>query len=134
MSSADNRCKQFGPRVGLTKCQALSGSRLFDILMIFFKEFFKKVDFQKKISRWQKKKHAKLPKESFIFQVDSKIILGLTGVSIVLLSVAASVGFYSYMNVPMTLIIIEVVPFLVLAVGVDNIFILVQTYQVCWFL
>ena len=50
--------------------------------------------------------------------------------SIVLLSVAASVGFYSYMNVPMTLIIIEVVPFLVLAVGVDNIFILVQTYQV----
>ena len=66
------------------------------------------------------------------FQVDSKIILGLTGVSIVLLSVAASVGFYSYLNVPMTLIIIEVVPFLVLAVGVDNIFILVQTYQVSW--
>lgn len=61
--------------------------------------------------------------------IDSKITLGLTGVSIVLLSVAASVGFYSYMNVPMTLIIIEVVPFLVLAVGVDNIFILVQTYQ-----
>ena len=66
----------------------------------------------------------------FNFQIDSKITLGLTGVSIVLLSVAASVGFYSYLNVPMTLIIIEVVPFLVLAVGVDNIFILVQTYQV----
>jgi len=48
----------------------------------------------------------------------------------VLLSVAASVGLYSYIGVPMTLIIIEVVPFLVLAVGVDNIFILVQTYQV----
>ena len=63
-------------------------------------------------------------------QIDSKITLGLAGVSIVLLSVAASVGFYSYMNVPMTLIIIEVVPFLVLAVGVDNIFILVQSYQV----
>ncbi len=29
-----------------------------------------------------------------------------------------------------TLIIMEVVPFLVLAVGVDNIFILVQHYQV----
>lgn len=30
---------------------------------------------------------------------------------------------------PATLIIIEVIPFLVLAVGVDNIFILVQDYQ-----
>jgi len=63
-------------------------------------------------------------------QIDSKISLGIIGVTIVLLSVAASVGFYSYVGVPMTLIIIEVVPFLVLAVGVDNIFILVQTYQV----
>ncbi|KAH3710433.1 hypothetical protein DPMN_069915 [Dreissena polymorpha] len=61
--------------------------------------------------------------------IDSKILLGITGVVIVLLSVAASVGFYSYLGVPMTLIIIEVVPFLVLAVGVDNIFILVQKYQ-----
>ncbi|KAJ8322225.1 hypothetical protein KUTeg_000696 [Tegillarca granosa] len=34
-----------------------------------------------------------------------------------------------YIGLPATLIIIEVVPFLVLAVGVDNIFILVQTYQ-----
>ena len=47
-----------------------------------------------------------------------------------LLSVAASLGTYSYFGVPATLIIIEVVPFLVLAVGVDNIFILVQAYQV----
>ncbi|XP_053383047.1 NPC intracellular cholesterol transporter 1-like [Mercenaria mercenaria] len=61
--------------------------------------------------------------------IDSKVTLGLSGVTIVLLSVASSVGFYSYCGVPMTLIIIEVVPFLVLAVGVDNIFILVQTYQ-----
>ncbi|XP_052763831.1 NPC intracellular cholesterol transporter 1-like isoform X1 [Mya arenaria] len=61
--------------------------------------------------------------------IDSKITLGLIGITIVLLSVAASVGFYSYVGIPMTLIIIEVVPFLVLAVGVDNIFILVQTYQ-----
>ena len=30
---------------------------------------------------------------------------------------------------PATLIIFEIIPFLVLAVGVDNIFILVQTYQ-----
>ena len=63
------------------------------------------------------------------YQVDSKITLGVGGVIIVLLSVAASIGFYGYTGVAATLIIIEVIPFLVLAVGVDNIFILVQTYQ-----
>lgn len=61
--------------------------------------------------------------------VSSKITLGLGGVVIVLASVAASVGLFSYVGVPATLIIIEVIPFLVLAVGVDNIFILVQGYQ-----
>lgn len=61
--------------------------------------------------------------------MDSKITLGIGGVIIVLLSVVASIGFYGYVGVPATLIIIEVIPFLVLAVGVDNIFILVQTYQ-----
>ena len=49
---------------------------------------------------------------------------------IVLLSVAASLGFFSFVGEPATLIIIEVIPFLVLAVGVDNIFILVQSFQV----
>ena len=63
-------------------------------------------------------------------QVDSKIMLGLAGVTVVCTSVLASIGFFSYVGVPATLIIVEVVPFLVLAVGVDNIFILVQAYQV----
>ena len=62
--------------------------------------------------------------------MNSKITLGLCGVVFVLLSVSSAIGFYSYIGVPGTLIIIEVVPFLVLAVGVDNIFILVQTFQV----
>ena len=48
---------------------------------------------------------------------------------IVLLSVAASIGVFGFANVPATLIIFEIIPFLVLAVGVDNIFILVHTYQ-----
>lgn len=61
--------------------------------------------------------------------IDSKITLGLGGVLIVLASVASSVGLFGYIGVPATLIIIEVIPFLVLAVGVDNIFILVQTHQ-----
>uniref|UniRef100_G3UGY4 NPC intracellular cholesterol transporter 1 n=1 Tax=Loxodonta africana TaxID=9785 RepID=G3UGY4_LOXAF len=61
--------------------------------------------------------------------VDSKISLGVAGILIVLSSVACSLGIFSYVGIPLTLIVIEVIPFLVLAVGVDNIFILVQTYQ-----
>lgn len=55
-------------------------------------------------------------------------MLGLCGVIIVLLSVLASIGLLSYLGVKSTLIIVEVIPFLVLAVGVDNIFILVQHF------
>ncbi|XP_035526866.1 NPC intracellular cholesterol transporter 1 [Morone saxatilis] len=61
--------------------------------------------------------------------VDSKISLGIAGILIVLSSVASSLGIFSYFGIPLTLIVIEVIPFLVLAVGVDNIFIIVQTYQ-----
>lgn len=66
----------------------------------------------------------------FYSQVDSKISLGIAGILIVLSSVACSLGIFSYAGVPLTLIVIEVIPFLVLAVGVDNIFIIVQTFQV----
>lgn len=53
------------------------------------------------------------------------------GVLIVLSSVACSLGIFSYIGVPLTCIVIEVIPFLVLAVGVDPASsILVQTYQV----
>ena len=58
VSSADNLGKQFGPRSGPTNRWARSGSRLFDILMVFLKDFFQKVNFEK-ISRRQK--HEQLP-------------------------------------------------------------------------
>jgi Niemann-Pick C1 protein len=45
-------------------------------------------------------------------------------------AVVSSIGLFSYFGQPVTLIIVEVIPFLVLAVGVDNIFILVQAFQV----
>ncbi|KAM6275301.1 NPC intracellular cholesterol transporter 1 [Spheniscus humboldti] len=61
--------------------------------------------------------------------VDSKISLGIAGILIVLSSVACSVGIFSYFGIPLTLIVIEVIPFLVLAIGVDNVFIIVQTLQ-----
>ena len=63
-------------------------------------------------------------------QVDSKATLGLGGVAVVLGAVIAAMGFYSYLRVPSSLVIIQVVPFLVLAVGADNIFIFVLEYQV----
>lgn len=63
------------------------------------------------------------------FLIDSKITLGLAGVCIVLFSVSSAIGIFGFLGIPATLITIEVIPFLVLAVGVDNIFILVQTWQ-----
>ena len=65
-----------------------------------------------------------------MLQIQQKLSLGLSGVLIVLLSVASSIGLNSYMGFSLTLIILEVVPFLVLAVGTDNIFILVNALGV----
>lgn len=58
--------------------------------------------------------------------VNSKFTLGLFGIAIVLIAVSSSVGLFSFLGVRVTLIIAEVIPFLVLAVGVDNVFILVH--------
>jgi Niemann-Pick C1 protein len=65
----------------------------------------------------------RLPRSLF---VNSKIILGLFSIALVVLSVSTSVAFFSFTGVKVTLIIAEVIPFLVLAVGVDNIFIVVH--------
>ncbi|KAH9918241.1 multidrug efflux transporter AcrB transmembrane domain-containing protein [Epithele typhae] len=56
----------------------------------------------------------RLPRGLF---VGSKFTLGLFGIALVILSVSSSVGLFSF---------IGVIPFLVLAVGVDNVFILVH--------
>lgn len=55
--------------------------------------------------------------------------MGVSGVIMVLLSVVSAIGVFSYANVEVTLIIIEVIPFLVLAVGVDNLFIFMEVLQ-----
>jgi Niemann-Pick C1 protein len=64
-----------------------------------------------------------------IILLEMKIFLALAGVLLVLLSVFSSGGFFTYLGVPATLITLEVIPFLLLAVGVDNIYVMVQTYQ-----
>ncbi|KAF3936864.1 hypothetical protein ABW19_dt0205437 [Dactylella cylindrospora] len=61
--------------------------------------------------------------------VDSKFTLGVVGIVIVLMSVSASVGLFSAMGVKVTLIIAEVIPFLVLAIGVDNIFLITHEFE-----
>jgi Niemann-Pick C1 protein len=61
--------------------------------------------------------------------VHSKFLLGLGGIVMVIMSISISVGLCSLFGLPATLVISEVIPFLVLAIGVDNIFILVETFQ-----
>lgn len=61
--------------------------------------------------------------------VESKVTLGLAGILIVLMSISASIGFFSWVGLKATLIIVEVIPFIVLAVGVDNIFLIVHELE-----
>lgn len=63
------------------------------------------------------------------FMVESKFSLGVCGILIVIFSVSAAVGLFSFTGRKTTLIIAEVIPFLVLAVGVDNIFILCHEFD-----
>jgi Niemann-Pick C1 protein len=60
----------------------------------------------------------------------TRFSLGLSGIIIVLLSVTSSAGFFSLFGVKSTLIIAEVIPFLILAVGVDNIFLITHELKV----
>ena len=61
--------------------------------------------------------------------VESKFSLGVAGIVIVLLSITASIGLFSWFGLKATLIIVDVIPFIVLAVGVDNIFLIVHEFE-----
>lgn len=69
----------------------------------------------------------KLPKslqlKSLIY---TRFQLGCSGIIIILLSVLSSLGLFSLIGLKSTLIIAEVIPFLVLAIGIDNIFLMVH--------
>lgn len=58
--------------------------------------------------------------------VHTRFQLGLGGIFIILLSVTSSAGIFSMIGLKSTLIIAEVIPFLILAVGIDNIFLIVH--------
>ena len=56
---------------GPTKCRAWSGSKLFDTLMVFPKEFYEKNDLEKKADD---KKHAMLPSMQRLLDTSVKIL------------------------------------------------------------
>ena len=49
-----------------------------------------------------------------------------------ILSVTGALGLVSYCGLHITMIVTEVVPFLVLALGVDNMFLLVRSFDAAW--
>ena len=61
--------------------------------------------------------------------VHNRFLLGLSGIMVVLFSLAVAIGITLYMDIPLSLISSEVVPFLILAIGVDNMFIIVRAEQ-----
>ncbi len=56
--------------------------------------------------------------------VYNRFLLGLSGIFVVIAALIISIGISSYMGVAMTMISAEVVPFLILAIGVDNMFLI----------
>eukprot|EP00892_Ulva_mutabilis_P006437 jgi/Ulvmu1/4165/UM019_0144.1 len=56
--------------------------------------------------------------------VQSRVLLGVAGVGVVVLSVLSGLGVCSAAGVSASLIVMEVVPFLALAIGVDNMFLI----------
>jgi predicted RND superfamily exporter protein len=61
--------------------------------------------------------------------VDMKVSLATGGIIIILASALAATGVFGWARVASNLIVMEVVPFLILAVGADNVFILVMDIQ-----
>ncbi|EGR30695.1 niemann pick type c1, putative [Ichthyophthirius multifiliis] len=61
---------------------------------------------------------------SFPSKTHSGFLIGFSGIVLVLFSIACSMGFMSFIKIGMTMISVEVIPFLILAIGVDNMFII----------
>uniref|UniRef100_A0A1E1WQJ6 SSD domain-containing protein n=1 Tax=Pectinophora gossypiella TaxID=13191 RepID=A0A1E1WQJ6_PECGO len=59
--------------------------------------------------------------------IESKIVVAIAVVIIVLISIFCAMGVMGFSGVTLTLLAINVVPFFVLSVGVDNVFLMVNT-------
>lgn len=65
----------------------------------------------------------------FPHPVYSRVGLGLSGMFVVILSVTSSLGIAGYLGWSVTLIVTDVLPFLILAIGVDSMFIIVKEFN-----
>jgi len=63
----------------------------------------------------------------FPHPVRSRALVGFSGVCVVITCVASAMGLWAFAGGEITMIVTEVVPFLVLAIGVDNMFIITKT-------
>lgn len=61
--------------------------------------------------------------------IDSKIMVAIGSIIVVLAAIFCGLGVLGYANVTITLLAINVIPFFVLSVGVDNVFLMVNTLQ-----
>uniref|UniRef100_A0A2A4K8N4 SSD domain-containing protein n=1 Tax=Heliothis virescens TaxID=7102 RepID=A0A2A4K8N4_HELVI len=59
--------------------------------------------------------------------IDSKIMVALGSILVVVLAIACAMGTLGYANVTLTLLAINVIPFFVLSIGIDNVFLMVNT-------
>jgi Niemann-Pick C1 protein len=60
----------------------------------------------------------------FPSKVYNRFILGFAGIVVVIFALMMSIGITFFMKIPLTMISAEVVPFLILAIGVDNMFLI----------
>ncbi|EJS41304.1 ncr1p [Saccharomyces arboricola H-6] len=60
---------------------------------------------------------------------ETRLLLGVSGLFIVLASIVCAAGFLTLFGLKSTLIIAEVIPFLILAIGIDNIFLITHEYD-----
>lgn len=68
----------------------------------------------------------------FPHPVFTRALLGLQGIMIVIVSCVAAIGAVSWAGMHITMIVTEVLPFLILALGVDNVFILTKSFDRHW--
>ncbi|KAJ3358834.1 hypothetical protein GGF32_009930 [Allomyces javanicus] len=66
---------------------------------------------------------------AYLVQTLRSPTVALSAVTLVLLSVSMAIGALSWLGVPCTFISLEVIPFLALAIGVDNVFLLVEARE-----
>ncbi|OQR97277.1 resistance-Nodulation-Cell Division (RND) superfamily [Thraustotheca clavata] len=57
---------------------------------------------------------------------EAKLLIGFSGIALILFAVVSTIGIFSWCGADVQIVIMEVVPFLTLAIGVDNIFLLLN--------